>query len=157
MEQENQKYSKQLVTILEAVKEGKVNYKLAVEKVHSDHARTLLAKYSDERRQVCEDIRKKIADLGGTAPTEDEKANLLDRTMLNLTTAISNDAADDQAALNLCRSSDEKCLGTFDEVLQGGILETELKPFLMTQRYKISKAYYEIDKLYFDLFKTSPE
>jgi uncharacterized protein (TIGR02284 family) len=158
MEQYPENYAKQLERLLTIVNDGKEGYKKASEHAHSPELKDLLMRYSEERAQMSGEIKEKLRTLGGhTENQAGDNAGFLHRAMMAFKTAITKDEKDDQAVLETCRTGDQAALETFDDILQGSILNSDLKAFITNQRYKISQAYYEMDKLYFQLFKTSPE
>jgi uncharacterized protein (TIGR02284 family) len=158
MEQYRENYTHQLEHLLAIVNDGKEGYRKAAEKVHSSELKDQLFRYSEERVKMAEEFKEKLSKMGGkTGNTEGDNAGAIHRALMAFKTAFTREAKDDQAVLETCRTGDQAALDSFDEILQGSILETDLKPFLIHQRYIVSKAFYDIDKLYFERFKTGPE
>lgn len=158
MEQYPENYSRQLEHLLALVNDGKEGFKKASEIVSTQELKEKLLAYSEQRAQMADEFREQIMKLGGEARNrEGDKAGMVHRAIMYFKTAFTKADKDDQAVLETCRTGDQAALDAFDDVLQGSILETNLKPFLVHQRYLISMALYDIEKLYFDRFKTKPE
>ncbi len=158
MEQYPENYTKQLQRILLIINDGKEGYAKAAEQATSNHLRELFISYSNQRRDMALELKEKIEKMGGKAENnEGDKAGSVHRAMMSFKTAFTSDKKDDQAILETCRTGEQAALDVFDDILQGSILETDLKGFITGLRMQVSQAYYEMDKLYFERFNSSPE
>lgn len=158
MQEYVENYEKQLERLLLICNDGIEGYRKAAEEVHSAELKELFLKNSSEREQMAAELKKHIKELGGDADNKQgDSAGKLHRNWMAIKAAFTSKHKDDQAILESCRTGEEAALEAYDDVLQGSILSTNLKTFLMGQRTAISQAFYYIDKLYFDRFKTSPE
>jgi uncharacterized protein (TIGR02284 family) len=147
-------YIKQLQHLLTIVNDGKEGYKKAAEEIDSKPLKEVFNRFFSQRGKMAEELKMKIDELGGNAEnTGGDFQGALHRSWMSVKTALTKN--DDQAILESCRHGDLIALDVYDDVLQGDILETDLKPFLMRQRLQIHEAFMEIDRLYFNLFKPS--
>ena len=152
MEYNPDDYKKPLKKLLEIVNDGKEGYKHAAEQVHSGKLKELFEGYAAERSEMAEKLKAKIGSDEKLDKDGDTKG-AFHRTLMSIKTALAKDEKDDRVILESCREGDRSALDAFDDVLQGTILETDLKPFLTGLRYQISKAFNEVDRLYFEGFK----
>ena len=158
MEVYHENYAKQLSRLLHVVNDGKEGYKTAAEEVHSTELKELFINKSDERARIAEELKEKIREYGGHDNDEDgDHSGKLHRSFMAFKAAFTAKHKDDQAVLQSVRTGEEAALGAFDDVLQGEILNTNLKPFITGLRLQISEDFYFVDKMYFDRFNSSPE
>ncbi len=158
MEEYHENYVKQLSHLLSICNDGKEGYKKAAEEVHSAQLKEIFLRNSADRERMAEELKIKIRQFGGHANDEKgDNVGKLHRTYMAFKTALASRQKDDQAVLQSVRGGEEAALEAYDDVLQGEILNTSLKPFLTGQRTQVSQNFYEIDKIYFSEFKTSPD
>lgn len=158
METYHEDYLKQLRHLLLICNDGKEGYEKAAEEVHSTHLKEIFLRSAAERERMAEELKEKITQFGGHENDEDgDITGKLHRTFMSIKAAFTGKGKDDQAVLLSVRTGEEAALEAYDGTLQGEILNTPLKPFLTGQRTQISQAFYEVDKIYFDQFKSSPE
>jgi len=151
MEFYHENYKKQLKHLLDVINDGKAGYKYAAQHVHSDYLRDLFHRFIQDREEMAGELQ---AHIGSYAEDDDGGVKgAFHRAIMAIKTALTKDEKDDRVILESCREGDRAALDAFDDVLQGTILETELKPFLTGLRYRISQAFNEVDKLYFDGFE----
>jgi uncharacterized protein (TIGR02284 family) len=156
MEQYPENYKRQLEHLLNIVNDGKEEYREAAEHAQAALLKETFLRHSNERKHMAEELKERLSYMGGDTDNEEgDNSGLIQRAITSVKTALSGN--NDQAMLESCRTADRNALEAYDEVLQGSILETDLKAFLTGQRFLISQAYYEVDKLYFSKFKTDPE
>lgn len=150
--EKHEDYKKQLKHLLRIVNDGKEGYKHAAEQAHSGKLKELFRRYAGERNEMADELKAHIGPHEELGEGGDAKG-AFHRAFMSLKTVLSSNEKDDRAILESCREGDRAALDAFDDILQGTILETDLKPFLTGLRYRISKAFNEIDSLYFEGFK----
>ncbi|WP_374164184.1 PA2169 family four-helix-bundle protein [Arcticibacter sp. MXS-1] len=149
-------YTRQLQTLLRLVEDSSEGYKTAAEHASSQEFIELFRGFAAEREMLAEELRERIARYGVHAeePGSDFMASL-HRSWMGIKTAMTK--KDDQAVLESCRNGDQSVLDAYDDMMQGDLLnDTDMKTFLSGQRYTINRAFMDLDKRYFDLFKKDP-
>ena len=158
MEQYPENYTRQLKQLLAIINDSIEGFKMAAEKTNSAELRDIFLRYVRQREEMSAELKEKIAGMGEAAENDHgDYQGEAHRSLLNFKLAFTKGDKDEQAILETCRTGEHFALDTYDDILQGSILETDLKPFLMDQRLKISEAFDEMDRLYFSNFKKSPE
>ena len=156
MKSYSENYIKQLQRLLTIVNDGKEGYLKAAADIESPSLKEKFTNFSNDRKEIANELEAKITEMGGTATNRDgDTIGLMHRSWLSIKTALTKH--DEQAVLETCRNGDQASLDVYDDILQGTILESDLKPFIMHQRLKINEAFMELDKLYFYLFSKSNE
>jgi uncharacterized protein (TIGR02284 family) len=152
METYRENFVPQLQRLFSILNDGKEGYRKAAQETHSGELRQLFLQFSESRQRLADELGRRIIEAGGT-PDHPSGGILgdLHRHWMLLKTALT--ASDDQVILETCRNGDLAALDAYDDILQGAILETSLKPFLMNQRIDVHQQFLEVDKLYFSLFK----
>lgn len=147
----HENYTKQLQRLLNAVNKSHRKYLKASDQIESQEFKDHFRRYTNERSQIIAELKEAIHKLGGQ--THD---NADAETAVHHSDHTKTDAKKDQTVLESLRASEQETLDTYDEVLQGSILEEfDLKTLIMSQRLIINEAYTELDKRYFELFKLS--
>jgi len=154
METYPENYVRQLQRLLGLVTDSQQHYQYAEENIKSTEFKDLLKFYVKERKKISEDLREKIASFGGN-PNENDLGflSMLERSWHEIQAKAAGRG--DQELLESCRNSDQYLLDGYDDVLQGSVLERpDLKAFLSEQRLAINESFWELDRHYFNLFKT---
>lgn len=153
METYRENFIPQLQHLYSILNDGKEGYRKAAQETSNPNLKELFRQLSDSRDKLAADLKKRLAESGGTADGGHSGGLLgeFHRHWMRLKTAFS--ANDDQVILETCRNGDLAALDAYDDTLQGAILETSLKPFLMNQRIDVHQQFLEIDRLYFSQFK----
>lgn len=149
----HENYTKQLQRLLNAVIKSQKKHISASEHIDSADFKNLFNGYAEERNDLIAELEDAIKKLGGSVePYDDSEINAHHWN----STHSATDPKKDQAILEKIRNSERDTLDTYDDVLQGSILEEfNLKTLIMSQRLTISDAFTELDKRYFSLFKLS--
>lgn len=149
-------YTKQLHTLLRLVEDSCEGYKTAIEHASSEEFKELFRQIETEREMLATELRERVKAQGDVTDHQgsDVMASL-HRSWMGIKTAMTR--KDDQAVLESCRNGDQSVLDAYDDIMQGNLLNnTELKTFLSGQRYTVNRAFMDLDKRYFDLFKKDP-
>jgi uncharacterized protein (TIGR02284 family) len=149
----HENYVKQLQRLLKAVAHSQKKFTDASDHIESADFKNLFNRYSDERRQIVIELTEAIKKLGGKV----DDSLLIDSNPHHFNSTHSTPGTKkDQAVLEKVRNSEQETLDTYDDVLQGSILEEfDLKTLIMSQRLIVSEAFTELDRRYFSLFKLS--
>lgn len=149
-------YNKQLQSLLRLLNDSKQGYTEATELVQSAELKDLFFQIIKQRETLAAEIRDRIHSYGGTP--DEERSDLmasLHRGWMEIKTSMTK--KDDQAVLESCRNGDQTVLDAYDDILQGDLLnDTDIKTFLMSQRFIINETFTELDRRYFSLFKKDP-
>jgi uncharacterized protein (TIGR02284 family) len=147
----HENFSKQLQRLINTISKSHKKHLKASEEVESDELKALFRRYADERGIMIHELKEAIQKLGGQVDQSTEpEAGLPNWNNTKI------DTKKDQTVLETIRGSEQETLDTFDDVLQGSILEDfDLKTLIMSQRLTISEAFTELDRRYFDRFKLS--
>ena len=149
----HENYAKQLQRLLSVVTKSQKKYIDASDYVDSADFKNLFNRYADERKNIITELKEAIHKLGGKINNTDEAE--IGSHHWN-STHSGQDPKKDQAVLEKIRNSEQETLDTYDDVLQGTILEEfNLKTLIMSQRLSINEAFTEIERRYFSLFKLS--
>jgi uncharacterized protein (TIGR02284 family) len=149
----HENYIKQLQRLLNAVTKSQKKYISASEHIDSADFKNLFNRYAEERNTLISELKDAIEKLGGSVESHEDAE--IGAHHWNSTHG-STDPKKDQGVLEKIRNSERDTLDTYDDVLQGSILEEfNLKTLIMSQRLTISDAFTELDKKYFSLFKLS--
>ena len=147
----HENYTKQLQRLLNIVAKGRKKYLKAAEQTESDEFRNLFNRYAGEREDIISELKAAIQKLDGQVNESTEQEAEVQN--LNSTKVHSKK---DQSILDSLRGSEQETLDTYDDVLQGSILEEfDLKTLIMGQRLRVNEAYTELERRYFELFKLS--
>lgn len=151
MESYHENYSKQLQRLLNIVTKGQKKYVKASEQTDSEEFKNLFHRYADERNNIIAELKDAIRNYGGVVGESTEpEAGIQNWNSTKI------DTKKDQTILETLRGSEQEILDTYDDVLQGTILEDfNLKTLIMSQRLTISESFTELDRRYFELFKLS--
>lgn len=147
-------YTNQLKRVLQMVLDSHKGYSEAIEEAGSQEFKDLFSRIASERETIASQLIERIKRYGGD-PADENKNELLGmmhRGWMGIKTSVAKKT--DQTVLESCRNGDQAILDLYDDILQGDLLnDTDMKTFLMEQRYIINNAFMELDKKYFDLFK----
>lgn len=152
----HENYIKQLQRLLHIISDSFKGYKEAEKDVESADLKELFRQIASERESMTEQLRERIARYGGNADIQgSDILGTLHRSWMGIKTAMTHKT--DQTVLESCRNGDQAALDTFDDILQGDLLnDTEMKTFLTGQRFAVSQTFMELDRRYFSLFKADP-
>ena len=149
----HENYAKQLQRLLNVVTKSQKKYIDGSDHVDSADFKNLFNRYADERKNIITELKEAIQKLGGSVSDTDEAE--IGAHHWN-STHSGQDVKKDQSVLDKIRNSEQETLDTYDDVLQGSILEEfDLKTLIMSQRLMINEAFTDIDRRYFSLFKLS--
>jgi uncharacterized protein (TIGR02284 family) len=147
----HENYVKQLQRLLNSVVKSQKKYIDGSSHVDSADFKNLFNRYADERTNMISELKDAIQKLSGSTP--DITAEEVDAHHIN-STHSGTDTKNDQDVMSKLRNSEKEALDTYDDILQGSILEEfNLKTLIMSQRLTISDALTELDQRYFDLYK----
>lgn len=149
MEHTKQKFVGALQRLLGILHDGKEGYLKAAENSHDPEHKALFNQYSQQRAVFADELKMHISSLGGDA--HNDKGGPLGtfhRIWMDIKTTLTNTKHDDRAILEACKTGEQTALEAYDDVLQGSILETDLKPVIVNQRTEISRAFQEVSRLH---------
>jgi uncharacterized protein (TIGR02284 family) len=145
--QEN--YIKQLQRLINSLYKNEKQYIKASHQIENEEMKNTFRHTAEHRSSLITELEDAIRKLGGEVNTDSHHVSDLhqgDNT--------SADIKKEQAVLESLRKSEQDTLDTYDDVLQGTILEEfNLKTLIMSQRLAISDSFTELDRRYFDMFK----
>ncbi|MEJ6979929.1 DUF2383 domain-containing protein [Pedobacter sp. P351] len=149
----HENYIKQLQRLLHTVAKSEKKLIDASDHIVSEEYKNLIDKYAEERIIIISELQEAIAQLGGTHTNVESEIGI-HHPITGLGTMPNSKK--EQSILEQVRNSERDALETYDDVLQGSILEEfNLKTLLMGHRLAINEAFTELDKRYFALFKLS--
>ena len=156
MENYNKNYAKPLKRLISICKRGYNIYLNAARYTQNTSCSSVFKHYAKQRQNFIEELNQRLYAMG-VSPTDIEKGdeNLnskFQQFWMKFKQSIIGTGNNDKDILLTIRNSERKALDSYDDVLQGDILETDLKPILVKQRTEISMAFQQINKLYLELF-----
>lgn len=153
MEHTKQKFVGALQRLVGILNDGKEGYLKAADHSHKSDLKTLFTQYSQQRAVFADELKMHISSLGGDADNEKGgPLGSLHRLWMDIKATLTNTKDDEKAILEACKTGEQTALEAYDDVLQGSILETDLKPVLVNQRTEISKAFNNISTLHLAYF-----
>jgi len=150
----HENYVKQLKRLLTVINKSKRKYAEASNDIESAEIKDIFNQFISERQTISSELKNQIQKLGGTTKeSEDDSAELNTRHFNS--TKTHTGSGHDQTVLEKIRNSEQETLDTYDDILQGSILEEfDLKTLIASQRLIVSEAFTELDRRYFSMFKS---
>lgn len=149
-------YTRQMQRLLGLISDSHKNYLYAIDHTKADDLKDLFRDQAAKRESIMSELRSRIEHTGGNPEEHDHSfLSQMERSWEGFKASISGKG--DQEILERCRNTDQAVLDGYDDVLQGNILQNaDLKTFLAAQRLVVNESFTELDRRYFNLFKTDP-
>lgn len=149
-------FGKQLCRLIKICHKTEKAYQKASELAHSDELKNIFHEIALSRHQISMELQNQLATHSTVDPAHSsDLIGSLNSTWESLSNIMS--AHDDKGLVKTCRNSDHAALEAYDDVLQGEILFSDLKPMLIHQRTSISQDFQRINQLYFERFPAAKE
>lgn len=140
-------FGKQLNRLIHMCEQTHIKYLHAAEDTASVDLRNMLQQIAEKRLVMMNELKNEIAAHSTVEPGHGtDIIGSIHKVWTDIRTAVAGHSEKD--ILEICRSSDHEALESYDEILQGEILYSDLKPLLVKQRTAISQDYQQINKLY---------
>jgi uncharacterized protein (TIGR02284 family) len=149
--------AKQLQRLLTVITDNRKVYLEANDKTENSEVKTMISDGIALRTAIREELREKVAAYGGNPDDDDDQGFLsfLQRSWHDLKASAAG-PGNDQLVLQSCRNSDQVVLDTYDDTLQGSVLEDrQLKTFLADQRLRINEPFLQMEAKFFSMFKNN--
>ena len=144
-------FGKQLTRLIHICGESRQKYLRGAEDLKSGELHNILIKIAEKRLGLITELQNQLASHSTVDPEQHtDIIGSLHKAWTDMKTALAGHKERD--ILEICRSGDHSLLETYDEILQGDVLYSDLKPMLVQQRTSVSEDYQQINNLYFDHF-----
>lgn len=144
-------FGKQLHRLMRICDETKDTYLKAAEATESLELKTKFREIAERRGQMADQLRDRMAEYSTVHPEDqNDLIGALHRAWMTVKTSLSSTG--ERGILEKCRDGDQAALDAYDDVLQGEILFSALRPVIISQRTSISMDFQEIDQKYFEYF-----
>lgn len=143
-------FGKQLNRLMRITLETKDIYLKAAELTNSPELKTRCQAIAQRRQEIADDLEREIGSHSTVHPEDkNDLIGFLHRSWMGLKAALPGMATrGEKGVLEACRDHDQAALDSFDDVLQGDILYSDLKTCIVKARTSISEDFQEIDRLY---------
>ena len=144
-------FGSQLHRLIKVCLKSEQSYENAAEHAQSEELRDVFRQSAANRRQIIVELQDVIGSHSRVDP--DHSPDIIG-SLNSAWESLSNLMSDkgDKGLIKTCKNSDHAVLESYDEVLQGEILYSDLKPLLIKQRTAISQDSQKMDQLYFERF-----
>lgn len=146
-------FGRQLNRLVKICHKTEHSYQKASEYADSEELKNIFKQINIKRHDITLELRDQIATHSIVDPEHSPdiigSLNTAWETLSNINIMSHHD---DKHLIKMCRNSDHAALECYDEILQGEILYSDLKPILVKQRTAISQDAQQINKLYFERF-----
>ncbi|HEY1009723.1 MAG TPA: PA2169 family four-helix-bundle protein [Sphingobacteriaceae bacterium] len=144
-------FGKQLHRLIKICDETRETYTKAADRTESLELKNKFMEIAERRQQLADQLTEVISGHSTVHPDEhSDIMSSLHRAWMNVKTSLSSTG--ERGILEKCRDGDQAALDAYDDVLQGEILFSDLRPLIISQRTAISTDFQEIDKKYFEYF-----
>jgi uncharacterized protein (TIGR02284 family) len=144
-------FGKQLVRLIHACEHSRERYLHGAQDLAQGELHDLLTGIADRRQEIINELRTQLESHSTVHPEQqNDMLSSLHTAWIKVKDAMSGHK--DRDILESCRSADHSLLETYDEILQGEILYSDLKPLFVKQRTDVSGDYQRINQLYFEFF-----
>lgn len=144
-------FGKQLCRLIKICHKTEKSYQKASELAQSEELKKIFHETALNRHEIITELQDQLAMHSTVNPEHSpDLIGSINSAWESLSHLMSSN--DDKSLIKTCRNSDHAALEAYDEVLQGEILFSDLKPMLMKQRTAISQDSQKINILYFERF-----
>jgi uncharacterized protein (TIGR02284 family) len=145
MENSHDKAISVLNGLIETCKNGEIGFRDAAESVKSDHLRTLLGEFSQQRAQFAAQLQAEVARLGGKAEHSGTLAGSLHRGWMNVKAAVTG--ADDASIISECERGEDIAKAAYRDALEGSALPAELRELVERQSMQVKETHDRVRNL----------
>jgi uncharacterized protein (TIGR02284 family) len=149
-------FGKQLNRLVKICLKTEHAYQKAAEHADSEELKNIFKQIELKRHEIILELQDQMAGHSLVDPEHSpDLIGSLNSTWESLSNIMSH--KDDKHLIKMCRNSDHAALESYDEVLQGEILFSDLKPVLVKQRTSISEDSQRINYLYYERFPAASD
>ena len=145
MENNNKKLIDKLNHLVSIANDGKYGYKTAAENVEDITLKQLFLQYSAEREAYAEELKNRVASLGGSSDEGGGPLGALHRTWIDLKAILTS--GDREAILKACVTGEEAAVKAYGEALDESYLDSNIRQVITTQLSGIEAALNSIRSL----------
>lgn len=144
-------FGKQLHRLMRTCEETRDIYIKAADQTESIELKNKFTSIADSRQRMADQLNARISDHSTVDPEQhSDLLGNLHRAWMSVKTSLSSTG--ERGILEKCRDGDQAALDVYDDILQGEILFSDIRPLIISQRTSISMDFQEIDRKYFEYF-----
>ena len=145
MENNNKKLIDKLNHLISIANDGKFGYETAAEDVKDVTLKQLFMQYSAEREAYAEELKSRVASLGGSPDEGGGPLGALHRTWIDLKSTLTS--GDREAILKACVTGEEAAVKAYKEALDEDYINSNIWQIITTQLSSVEAALNSIRSL----------